>query len=718
MPFQKERLKIAVDYYLPSDLSLLENFVASEKYKQFELEYRAFVYSKYLQIPESTRAYMLSLGFNANDKDIINKVAEFIQSSAVYNMKYDRNLDKEEDIAVSFLRDYGEGICQHYATAATMLYRALGIPARYTIGYVAPTKEGEWSEILSTQAHAWVEVYVDGIGWVQMEVTGGGFGIGGNGNGGNGGGGNGSEDEAPEKIVVVPHSKKASILQVFVLDTVGLGCDVKNWDYYAEKGYTYKVKLNGRQEGIGFSFVTVSQFEVFDENGNEVTDLEIVTEKGTLTINKAVIMITSASEEKEYDGTTLENPTFTVGGVLGENHQVFLDVTGSIKDTGSVQNTIDKDSFKVLNGDIDVTYMYSPEFIEGILTVIGRKITVVTAGAEKFYDGEALTNGYYEVVGELVEGHEIKVVVTGSQTEVGQSDNTAVITITCNGEDVSSVYSITINFGILTVKERKTIEIKPVNKVEEYTGNPIVADDIESVSGLDEILAQGYTYGELVFSGSQTEIGESVSQIVNIRIYNALDEDVTEEFNIIRHNGILRVTKKQIVIQVYAISKVYDGKPISYQEEDWFTLSCPADVNLTFKLRGSRTTAGTITEDEIKTQSTFIVTNGLGEDVTDNYYLKLVGKLLTVKARVVEITTVSATKEYDGTPLFAYEYWISKGSLVEGEELFVVMKSQLTEVGMQRNYIDEIKVKDSAGNDVTEYYKFNMIFGDLIVTEE
>ena len=46
-------------------------------------------------------------------------------------------LDEEANIVTAFLSDrYTEGVCRHYASAATMIFRALKIPARYTIGYV------------------------------------------------------------------------------------------------------------------------------------------------------------------------------------------------------------------------------------------------------------------------------------------------------------------------------------------------------------------------------------------------------------------------------------------------------------------------------------------------------------------------------------------------------------------------------------------------------
>jgi transglutaminase-like putative cysteine protease len=53
-----------------------------------------------------------------------------------------------------------------------MLFRALGIPARYTVGFFAEAKSGESVDVTAQNAHAWVEVYVDNIGWVYVEVTG------------------------------------------------------------------------------------------------------------------------------------------------------------------------------------------------------------------------------------------------------------------------------------------------------------------------------------------------------------------------------------------------------------------------------------------------------------------------------------------------------------------------------------------------------------------
>ena len=104
-----------------------------EEWSEFEDGYRDYVYKNYTQIDEVSLEYfeklILEEGFDRNSPEVVNEVAKYIKNSATYNLKYDSKLDSEENIAIAFLETYKEGICQHYATAATLLYRALGIPA-------------------------------------------------------------------------------------------------------------------------------------------------------------------------------------------------------------------------------------------------------------------------------------------------------------------------------------------------------------------------------------------------------------------------------------------------------------------------------------------------------------------------------------------------------------------------------------------------------------
>jgi hypothetical protein len=100
------------------------------EYSKYEEEYRKFVYQQYLTVDETTRDYMNDLierqSFDKSDPNVIMKVAKYIQNAAKYNLKYDKKLDYEDNVAIAFLETYKEGKCTHYATAATVLYRTLG----------------------------------------------------------------------------------------------------------------------------------------------------------------------------------------------------------------------------------------------------------------------------------------------------------------------------------------------------------------------------------------------------------------------------------------------------------------------------------------------------------------------------------------------------------------------------------------------------------------
>lgn len=97
------------------------------------------------------------------------EVARWLASMCEYDP--DTPLTPEgEDFAEHFLST-GRGYCMHFATAATLLLRELGVPARYVSGYVADMRSGMTINVPDSAAHAWVEVYLPGYGWYPVEVT-------------------------------------------------------------------------------------------------------------------------------------------------------------------------------------------------------------------------------------------------------------------------------------------------------------------------------------------------------------------------------------------------------------------------------------------------------------------------------------------------------------------------------------------------------------------
>ncbi|MDQ3734411.1 MAG: DUF3488 and transglutaminase-like domain-containing protein, partial [Actinomycetota bacterium] len=74
------------------------------------------------------------------------------------------------DDLVNFLRNK-RGFCEQYAAAMGVLLRAAGIPARVVLGYTPGTfDDGTWT-VTTDDAHAWVEAYFSGLGWIPFDPT-------------------------------------------------------------------------------------------------------------------------------------------------------------------------------------------------------------------------------------------------------------------------------------------------------------------------------------------------------------------------------------------------------------------------------------------------------------------------------------------------------------------------------------------------------------------
>lgn len=79
----------------------------------------------------------------------------------------------DEDSVDFFLFASKEGTCEHFATALAVLCRVAGIPARLVTGFAT----GDFNpfsgmyEVAASDAHAWVELYFQGVGWISFEST-------------------------------------------------------------------------------------------------------------------------------------------------------------------------------------------------------------------------------------------------------------------------------------------------------------------------------------------------------------------------------------------------------------------------------------------------------------------------------------------------------------------------------------------------------------------
>lgn len=142
-----------------------------------ELSSQAGFY-QYLELPRYPYQYaqyhLKQAGVSGNYQsvlDVVEKIRDYVRESAEYDLNTGCMPADEADFAMWFLESSKTGYCVHYATAATVLLRAAGIPARYVEGYLAEAKKGENVVITSASAHAWVEYYLPDVGWVVLEAT-------------------------------------------------------------------------------------------------------------------------------------------------------------------------------------------------------------------------------------------------------------------------------------------------------------------------------------------------------------------------------------------------------------------------------------------------------------------------------------------------------------------------------------------------------------------
>lgn len=168
-------------YNLSDFLSVLDT-VSAGGFDDLLGKYGAYAESTYMYVPEDKIPRIVELcNTSGVRKGNYTAATNFIISTLNEMTTYTTspgNAPSGVDIAEYFLFDSGKGFCQQYATTAALMYRLLGLPSRYVTGYmVTPSdfhknSDGTYTAIATDEkAHAWVEVYVDGTGWIPTEVT-------------------------------------------------------------------------------------------------------------------------------------------------------------------------------------------------------------------------------------------------------------------------------------------------------------------------------------------------------------------------------------------------------------------------------------------------------------------------------------------------------------------------------------------------------------------
>lgn len=240
----------------------------------------------------------------------------------------------------------------------------------------------------------------------------------------------------------------------------------------------------------------------------------------------------------KYDGNP-HGPTEITGfselAKLGYTYRV--EFTGSQRDVGRSKSKIS--NIVILdNEENDITKRYKIELIEGEIQVYDTEISITTNSGNKEYDGTELTAPGYVMIGELAANHVIEVRCTGSRTNVGMAINTftAVIRDTSTNEIVTDNYRIVRNYGILVVSARDLF-IQTDDAQKSYDGSPLICHEYQA-----EGLLEGQSL-EIVWSGSQTNVGVSPNEIESVIVRDEQGNDVTTNYYIAITTGNLTVVQ-------------------------------------------------------------------------------------------------------------------------------------------------------------------------------
>jgi hypothetical protein len=103
-----------------------------------------------------------------DDADKIEAVAEYLLTHNKYSLRAQRG---RGDPVSSFILERKAAHCEYFASAAAILLRCAGVPARYATGFYAHETVGDETTVRQRDAHAWAEAWINGVGWITVDAT-------------------------------------------------------------------------------------------------------------------------------------------------------------------------------------------------------------------------------------------------------------------------------------------------------------------------------------------------------------------------------------------------------------------------------------------------------------------------------------------------------------------------------------------------------------------
>ena len=171
----------------PSELMVASPWVSEpeteeqQRYSEAEAVYRTFVHDQYTDTDPALYETIQDMFWSDYESDTDGIYSALTQIRQVLRDRVNYTEEPVEipegaDPILYFLIRSRAGNSMLYASTAVEAFRIHGIPARYAEGYYVSTdmenQAGDGAvSVTGKNAHAWVEVYFDGMGWMPVDVT-------------------------------------------------------------------------------------------------------------------------------------------------------------------------------------------------------------------------------------------------------------------------------------------------------------------------------------------------------------------------------------------------------------------------------------------------------------------------------------------------------------------------------------------------------------------
>ncbi|WP_455521605.1 Ig-like domain-containing protein [Senegalimassilia anaerobia] len=457
-------------------------------------------------------------------------------------------------------------------------------------------------------------------------------------------------------------------------------------------GENATAQTQGSQTEVGSSANTVSG--ITWDTAKEGNYYIAAQNDGTLTVTpKGVAQMTVGSlPDVTYNGESQQQKPVVKDGekVLAEGVDYELTYSGNATDAGTVTVTVTgKGNYA---GSVDVTYLIAP-----------APLTVTTPSVSGVYNAKPLTAA--GTISGFVNGESAPFETTGSQTEVGTSDNTYAIDWAAAGATAKQAnYAVSESIGKLTVTESAD------EVVVTTTGGTFAYDGASHGAAVTVgALPEGYTLEAAASSATATSVsdGEVAATADVLVIKNAQGEDVTSKLNVKFVDGTIKVEPAKLTVTTPSASKPYDGNALTAEGK------ASGFVNgetATLKTTGGQTTVGT-SENGYE-----LVWDGSAKAA--NYTVEEnLGTLEVTKSMAgIVVIPQGGTKVYDGTALESAR--VNVIGVPAGFTLSAKTKGSVTDAGYAAAEVDSYVITNAAGQDVTDQFG-NVATGkaSLVVTK-